>query len=217
MAEADEPKKETTRISLPPRRGDVAGPEDGDTVRINLPARPPTSEPPLTSAPLVPKPGNVPIPRPPVSQVPLPKPPGASVPAPRTFAPPPPPPAAVPPPPPPAAKTPVPRPMGTATAAPASAPAAPPAPGAPATTPLAKDTARINILPDPPKPVPVKMSKTQPLITTTATVAHPTAPVTIAPAAVPQPVSESIPASLCWGLLLVSAAILIIEIWNYIS
>jgi hypothetical protein len=33
----------------------------------------------------------------------------------------------------------------------------------------------------------------------------------------PQPVSDSIPSSLCWGLVLVSAAILIIEIWNYIS
>ena len=41
-------------------------------------------------------------------------------------------------------------------------------------------------------------------------------PVTIAPAA-PQPVPNAIPMSLCWGLVLVSAAILIIEIWNYIS
>jgi hypothetical protein len=61
------------------------------------------------------------------------------------------------------------------------------------------------------------MSKTQPLITATATpVAPPTAPVTIAPAA-PQPVLNVIPMPLCWGLVVVSAAILIIEIWNYIS
>ncbi|PYI43684.1 MAG: hypothetical protein DME29_05230 [Verrucomicrobia bacterium] len=61
------------------------------------------------------------------------------------------------------------------------------------------------------------MSKTQPLITATATsVVPPTAPVTIAPAA-PQPVLNAIPMPLCWGLVLVSAAILIIEIWNYIS
>ena len=160
MAEANQPKKETVRITLPPRRGDAVAPQDDDTVRINLPARPPTSEPPPT--PLAPKPGNVPIPRPPVSQVPFPKPPVASVPVPRTFAPPPPPPAAVPPPPLPAAKTPVPRPMGTAAAAPAP-------PAAPPTTPLVKETARISILPDPPKPAPGKMSKTQPLFTLTAT------------------------------------------------
>ncbi|PYL85838.1 MAG: hypothetical protein DMF23_02775 [Verrucomicrobia bacterium] len=65
--------------------------------------------------------------------------------------------------------------------------------------------------------MPAKMSKTQPLITATATpVAPPTAPVTIAPAA-PQPVLNVIPVPLCWGLVVVSAAILIIEIWNYIS
>ena len=215
MAEANQPKKETVRITLPPRRGDAVAPQDDDIVRINLPARPPTSEPPPT--PLAPKPGNVPIPRPPVSQVPFPKPPVASVPVPRTFAPPPPPPAAVPPPPLPAAKTPVPRPMGTAAAAPAP-PAAAPAPAAPPTTPLAKETARISILPDPPKPAPMKMSKTQPLFTLTATpVTPPTAPVTIAPAVAPRPVIESIPTSLCLGLVLVAAAILIIEIWNYIS
>jgi hypothetical protein len=61
------------------------------------------------------------------------------------------------------------------------------------------------------------MSKTQPLITATATpVAPPTAPATIAPAS-PQPVLNVIPVPLCWGLVVVSAAILIIEIWNYIS
>jgi len=205
MAEANEPKKETVRIALPPRRGEAVAPQDDDTVRITLPARPPTSEPAPTSTPSIPKPGTVPIPRPPVSQVPLPKPPVAGVPVPRTFAPPPPP----------AAKTPVPRPMGAAAAAPA--PPAAPAPARPATTPLAKETARISILPDPPKSGPVKMSKTQPLVTLATTpLTRPTAPVTIAPAAAPQ-VIESIPTSLCWGLVLVSAAILIIEIWNYIS
>jgi hypothetical protein len=61
------------------------------------------------------------------------------------------------------------------------------------------------------------MSKTQPLITATATpVVPPAAPVTIAPVA-SQPVLKAIPIPLCWGLVLVSAAILIIEIWNYIS
>ena len=206
MAEANEPKKETVRITLPPRRGDAAAPEDDDTVRINIPSRPPTSEPPPTPAPLAPKAGNVPIPRPPVAQNPLP--------APRTVLPPPPPAAATPPPLPPVAKTPLPRPSGTTVAG--SAPVPVPRP-VPATTPLTKETARISVLPDPPKPASARMSKTQPLITATATpVAPPTAPVTIAPAA-PQPVLNAIPMPLCWGLVLVSAAILIIEIWNYIS
>lgn len=214
MAEANEPKKETVRITLPPHHGDAVAPQDDDTVRIKLPAGPPTSEPAPTSTPIVPKPGNVPIPRPPMSRGPLPKPPVA------TF--PPPPPAAVPPPPPPPARTPMPRPMGTAATGPASAaaPAAVPAPlpSRPPIKPLAKETARISILPDPPKPGPMKMSKTQPLVTlTAASVTPPTAPVTIAPAAARQAAIERIPTSLCWGLVLVSAAILIIEIWNYIS
>jgi len=141
MAEANEPKKETVRITLPPRRGDTAAPEDDDTVRINIPSRPPTSEPPPISAPLVPKTGNVPIPRPPVAQNPLP--------APRSVLPPPPPAAAAPPPLPPVAKTPLPRPSGTTAAASAPMPAPRPVP---ATTPLSKETARISVLPDPPKP-----------------------------------------------------------------
>jgi len=95
--------------------------------------------------------------------------------------------------------------------------AAEPAPTTPATTPLPKETARISVLPDPPKPTGVKMSKTQPLITLTATaLTRPPAPVTIAPAASPQ-VIEIISAALYWGLVLMSAGILIIEIWNYIS
>jgi len=203
MAEANEPKKETVRITLPPGRGDAAAPEEHDTVRINLPSRPPTSEPtPTAVPPLVSRPGTVAIPRPPVAQNPLPTPPVGGVPAPRTVLPPPPPP--------PVTKTPLPRPSGTTAGASAPRPTA-------ATTPLTKETARISILPDPPKPMPAKMSKTQPLITATATpVAPPTAPVTIAPAA-PQPVLNVIPVPLCWGLVVVSAAILIIEIWNYIS
>src|SRR5439155_17203355 len=126
MAEANEPKKETVRITLPPRRGDAAEREEDDTVRINLPSRPPTSEPPPpTAAPLLPRPGTVPIPRPPVAQNPLPTPPVGGVPAPRTVLPPPPPP--------PATKTPLPRPSGTTAGASAPRPTA-------ATTPLTKET-----------------------------------------------------------------------------
>ena len=80
-----------------------------------------------------------------------------------------------------------------------------------------KETARITVLPDPPvKPASaVQMKKTQPLVTMPEPVRAP-APVTVAP---PEPVEEvmfeSIPMSLCWGLLAAAAITLIIQIWNY--
>src|SRR3954447_16525025 len=45
MADQNEPKKETVRITLPPRpAGQPPAPSTGrDTVRINMPARPPSS------------------------------------------------------------------------------------------------------------------------------------------------------------------------------
>jgi hypothetical protein len=61
------------------------------------------------------------------------------------------------------------------------------------------------------------MSKTQPLVTVTATPVTPPPPaVKVAPAE-PASVISSIPTGLCWALVLISAAILIIEIWTYIS
>ncbi|PYI76448.1 MAG: hypothetical protein DMF04_08370 [Verrucomicrobia bacterium] len=59
------------------------------------------------------------------------------------------------------------------------------------------------------------MSKTQPLVTLAdAPVLPPTPPARIA---APQPVVSTFPMAVCWALVGISAAILIIEIWNYIS
>jgi len=90
---------------------------------------------------------------------------------------------------------------------------------APITTPAPKkETARITVLPDPqPKPA-VEMKKTQPLIDLPA-METPATTVTLtsAPESEPQPRIDQIPMPLCWGLLAASAAILILQIWNYLS
>ena len=79
-----------------------------------------------------------------------------------------------------------------------------------------KETARITVLPDPPARPGVQMKKTQPLIDMPVASA-PETPVTIAPAAQPRITVDQIPKPLCWALLGVSAAILIIQIWSYFS
>ena len=82
-----------------------------------------------------------------------------------------------------------------------------------------KETARITVLPDPPAKSPVQMKKTQPLIDLPA-MEKPATTVTVAPAPVPtttQPWVDQVPMPLCWGLVAVSAAILILQIWNYLS
>ena len=86
---------------------------------------------------------------------------------------------------------------------------------APITTPgPKKETARITVLPDPqPKPA-VQMKKTQPLIDLPA-IEIPSSTVTVTPKS-PLRIDQ-IPIPLCWGLLAASAAILILQIWNYIS
>src|SRR5207302_7511071 len=90
---------------------------------------------------------------------------------------------------------------------------------APMTTPAPKkETARITVLPDPqPKPA-VQMKKTQPLIDLPA-MRTPATPVTLTPAPESQRQRriDQIPMPLCWGLLTASAAILILQIWNYLS
>jgi hypothetical protein len=84
-----------------------------------------------------------------------------------------------------------------------------------------KETARITVLPNPqPKPA-VQMKKTQPLIDLPA-METPATTVNLAPAPEPapkppQPRVDQIPKPLCWALLGVSAAILILQIWNYVS
>ena len=90
---------------------------------------------------------------------------------------------------------------------------------APMTTPTPKkETARITVLPDPqPKPA-VQMKKTQPLIDLPA-MKTPATTVTLTPAPESQRQRriDQIPMPLCWGLLAASAAILILQIWNYLS
>jgi len=81
-----------------------------------------------------------------------------------------------------------------------------------------KETARITVLPNPPAKPAMEMKKMQPLIDLPA-VDVPTTTVTVASKIEPQPISkiDEIPMSLCWGLLGASAAILILQIWNYLS
>ena len=76
-----------------------------------------------------------------------------------------------------------------------------------------KETARIAVLSDPPKP-PVQMKKTQPLIDLPA-IEIPSSTVTVTPKS-PLRIDQ-IPTPLCWALLGASAAILILQIWNYVS
>jgi len=92
---------------------------------------------------------------------------------------------------------------------------------APITSPqMKKETARITVLPDPPAKPAVQMKKTQPLIDLPP-VETPSAPVTVAPPTARQPEPQvwldQVPMPLCWGLVAVSAAVLILQIWNYLS
>jgi len=86
---------------------------------------------------------------------------------------------------------------------------------APMTTPAPKkETARITVLPDPPAKPAVQMKKTQPLIDLPA-IETPSTTVTVTPR--PQLRIDQIPMPLCWALLAASGAILILQIWNYLS
>jgi hypothetical protein len=79
-----------------------------------------------------------------------------------------------------------------------------------------KETAPITVLPDPLARPGVQMKKTQPLIDVPAAIA-PESPVTVAPAPQVRMAIDQIPKPLCWALLGVSAATLIIQIWSYFS
>lgn len=107
---------------------------------------------------------------------------------------------------------------------PVSSPSSPPAPApppaqvspAPDSRPpgLKKETARISFMPDPvARPAPtVQMKKTQPLIA----MPH-VAPQNASIAVEPAQSGDAIPMPICWTLLVVSAVILIIQIWTYLS
>ncbi|MDQ2867160.1 MAG: hypothetical protein M3R59_01925 [Verrucomicrobiota bacterium] len=81
-----------------------------------------------------------------------------------------------------------------------------------------KETSRIAVLPQATTPA-VKMTKTQPLITITGTPQPPPAAAVkvVVPALAMPSMIDSIPLPLCWALVAVSAAILLIEIWTYVS
>ena len=86
---------------------------------------------------------------------------------------------------------------------------------APRTTPAPKkETARISVLPDLPAKPAVQMKKTQPLIDLPM-IETPSTTVTLTPR--PQLGIDQMPMPLCWALLAVSTAILILQIWNYLS
>ncbi len=79
-----------------------------------------------------------------------------------------------------------------------------------------KEAARITVLPDLPKTSgSVQMKKTQSLIRMPASTA-PVTPVNLAPKEA-APKVDAISMPLCWALLGTSAAILLIQIWNYLS
>ena len=196
-----EPKKETVRIALPPRAAPKDGGQNGgakDTARIVLPSRTPVVPPrrvPPTIAPSVPA-ADVANESPVTS---LRRPPDA---------------------PPSPLLRPWPKPPGIvhepegATSGmfpPADAQTVEAEPGP------KKETARIKILPKPvvaAKPA-VNMTKTQPLIMRPVGSA-PASPITVVTS---RPVHglDLIPRSYCWGLLGISAFILLLQIWNYFS
>ncbi|HLW36331.1 MAG TPA: hypothetical protein VKS98_11800 [Chthoniobacterales bacterium] len=161
MAESHEPKKETVRIMVSPSAKPAASSVPGrQTVRIQLPTRPPPDPPPAPDSPS------------PVRAA------AAAMPAPMT------------------------------------------------THSPKKETARITVLPDPPVKPPVEMKKTQPLIdlpraegpvTKVNVVATPQPALRPVSEPAPQMRINDLPMPLCWGLLATSAAILILQIWNYLS
>jgi hypothetical protein len=192
MADSNEPKEETVRIELP--RQSVSKPPGPDTksretVRIQL-GRRQQSDSPQGVHPVADK---LPL-RIPIEPSPVLEPDAQVLTSPEVFPPPPAPP-----------------PLSTN-----------PSPAAQASMPVTtlsdelssgpkKETARIALMPDlPSEPLPrVQMKKTQPLI------AMPHAAPQIASIAVAPAEKGSMP--LCWVLLGVSAIILIIQIWTYLS
>lgn len=206
MADSKEPKKETVRITLPPRPSSSPGPSQRDTVRINLPTRPPSNGIASRPAPANPAPPGIPVPIPPAKPSflpptsPLAAPPSAASSSPR--------------PPTPSGSVPFSVPKTVTQAAAMRAPEPMPDPS-PSPGPK-KETARISVLPDPPKTSgSVQMKKTQPLIS----VPEARTPVTPVHVAAPETrvTVHALPMPLCWTLVGASAVILIIEIWNYVS
>lgn len=241
------PKKETVRITLPPR---VRPGESRETVRINMPPKPVATGSPAQSPPRPPPPGSPLRAAAGLPPLPAPPPPLVSAAAPvrppvLTRSPPPPPPPVAPPvsavivaesaaplpetPTIPAAPPPMPPRPRVLPPPPRVPPSIVPGPGsvAPAIYPGSashgpkKETARISILPQPvarPSPT-VKMTKTQPLLTVPQANIH-SAPVTMAAPTAPAFAAKSfdaIPLPICWTIFGISAVTLLIQIWNYFA
>src|SRR2546430_1945310 len=106
---------------------------------------------------------------------------------------------------------------------PAPPPGAPPPPPRPAASvpsagpELKKETARVGAAPLPEvKPAtPVQMKKTQPLVTMPEVTAPPSVPLTVT--SEPLPAVEPIPPPPFLGVVGVSAAVFMFQIWNYFS
>ena len=245
MSDLNGPKKETVRITLPPRVGPagLAANAGRDTARINLPGKPAI----VSSAAEAPK--RVLPPPPPPKRMP-PPPPGARATVPISAA------AAMPPrlvPPPPPVTRPQSMDPALSAATPSASPESPPMParprilpppprvlppsgavaavsGAPKSYPGSapqagprKETARITILPEPAPPPAtptVKMARTQPLLTVPAP-PGPSAPILVATrneATAPVLMTsmlDSVPLPICWTIFGISAVTLLIQIWNY--
>lgn len=188
------------RITLPERPPVQPQTGNPETVRIELPKRPPPAGAESKISPAKP-----PTFRPPSVPTLTPKPPTAGL-APQI-----PKPANLPPPP---TITSRPRPPADRAAA-----AAPPGtyPNSSVQAGPKKETARIAILPTAAsgRPPTVNMTKTQPLRVTPPTSA-PSLPVAINTASEPA-AADSIPRTLCWAVLGISILTLLIQIWNYFS
>ncbi|HEX8078493.1 MAG TPA: hypothetical protein VF511_11810 [Chthoniobacterales bacterium] len=197
-----EPKKETVRIALPPRpeAAGAASAEKRETARIVLPSRTPVS--PIRRLP----PKITPLPASGTSQAEstvLPRRPPVVSPNVSPLL------------------QPLPKPPGVQTND-SGAPLRPIRPArdessaAPSIQPgPKKETARIGVLPRPtPTAAPaINMTKTQPLLIQPAA-STPVTPVVITSR--PLAPVEAIPRPLCWALFGISAAIFLIQIWNYV-
>jgi hypothetical protein len=86
----------------------------------------------------------------------------------------------------------------------------------PAPTGPRKETARIAVMPEKPMKATVRLGSIAPSTIPAAGISRPAAPV---PVAVPAPAGlvESVPTSLCWALLGISALTLLIQLWTYFS
>lgn len=218
MADLNEPKKETVRITLPPAPDAKPTGEGRDTARINLPARPPSAGTlgPPESAP--PSPFQPPLPLPSANEDDRPTSPTSFAPptvkegAASAFRPPVQPPLI-----PTTADRPPELPIVSAMPPnPLPAPAPTNYPGSAVRSSPKKETARIGVLPTASSSSPsVRMAKTQPLIPAPAAANTPVA-ASVRTVAAPGAL-DSVPMPLCWALLGVSGFIFLLQIWNYFA